>query len=82
MAIHLINFKFILLKILWCSIRADCPWSRAVREAVGKVLRRDCLSCATLARSEFERRLAKRWTDGVSQRSGALGLLGVGQDHP
>ncbi len=58
------------------------PWSRAVREALGKVLRCGCLSVATLAQREFPHRLAKRWTDGVSRRSGALGLQGARQDCP
>jgi hypothetical protein len=34
-------------------VSTDCPWRRAVREAIGRVLRCGCLSCATLARSEF-----------------------------
>ncbi|QZA76528.1 hypothetical protein K4H28_09280 [Deefgea tanakiae] len=38
------------------------------------------MSCATLARSEFERRLANCRTDGVSWRSGARGLQGAAQD--
>uniref|UniRef100_UPI001E400664 hypothetical protein n=1 Tax=Chitinibacter sp. ZOR0017 TaxID=1339254 RepID=UPI001E400664 len=33
-------------------VRTDRPWSRAVREAVGKVLRCGCLSVATLAQRE------------------------------
>ncbi|WP_231550538.1 hypothetical protein, partial [Chitinibacter sp. ZOR0017] len=40
------------------------------------------LSVATLAQREFPHRLAERWTDGVSRRSGARGMQGAEQDPP
>jgi hypothetical protein len=58
------------------------PWSRAVREAVGKVLRCGCLSVATLAQREFPHRLAKRWTEGFRGDRARGGCKGRSKTRP
>ncbi len=48
-------------------VSTDRPWSRAVREAVGKVLSRNLFELRDASAQRVLRRLAKRWTDGVSR---------------
>ncbi|WP_231550550.1 hypothetical protein, partial [Chitinibacter sp. ZOR0017] len=48
----------------------------------GKVLSRNLFELRDASAQRVLRRLAKRWTDGVSRRSGARGLLGAKQDSP
>ncbi|QLI82763.1 hypothetical protein HZU75_15230 [Chitinibacter fontanus] len=63
-------------------VSTDCPWRRAVREVIGKVLSRSLFELRDGSAQRVLRRLANCRTDGVSRRSGAQGLLGVGQDPP
>jgi hypothetical protein len=49
---------------------------------IGKVLSRNLFELRDGSAQRVLRRLANCRTDGVSHRSGAQGLLGVGQDQP
>ncbi len=71
-----------LVNIPLLPISMNCPWRRAVREVIGKVLSRNLSELRDASAQRVLRRLANCRTDGVSRRSGAQGLLGVGQDQP
>jgi hypothetical protein len=61
-------------------VSTDCPWRRAVREVIGKVLSRNLFELRDGSAQRVLRRLANCRTDGVSRRSGARGLQGTAQD--
>ena len=63
-------------------VSTDCPWRRAVREVIGKVLSRNLFELRDGSAQRVLRRLAVAFSSGNSRRSGARGLLGAKQDSP
>jgi hypothetical protein len=63
-------------------IRTDCPLRRAALKSHGEVLSRNLFELRDGSAQRVLRRLAVAFSSGVSRRSGAQGLLGVGQDPP
>ena len=64
-------------------VSTDCPWRRAVREVIGKVLSRNLFELRDASAQRVLRRLANCRTGGVSRRSGLFwGVGGFGEAKP